>query len=105
MQAGLITEVIKVLGVETVTNKYGEKEDKYTLKYTTRANVVQKSANRTDENGQTFYDYIKQFEVRIYVPINEYDHIEYDGKEYRIINIDKNKKLRKIIIDTELVLN
>lgn len=103
MIAGSLTEPIKILGVETFTNKYGEKQDRYTLKCNTRANVIQKSGTRIDENGQTFYDYIKQFEVRFYVPVGDYDHIEYEGREYRITNIDRNKKLRKIIIDTEIV--
>lgn len=103
MQAGRLNESIKILGVETCTNKYGEREDKYVLKYNTRAYIVQKSGTRIDENGQTYYDYIKQFEIRYYVPIGDYDHIEYDGHEYRITNIDRNRSQRKILIDTEMI--
>lgn len=103
IRAGSLNEKIQVLGLETFKNVYGEMEDRYVLKCNTRAAVLQNSGTRTDENGETYYDYTKQFELRIYVPIDDYDHIMYDGKEYRIININRDKYQRKIVVDCEMV--
>ena len=48
-------------------------------------------------------DVIAMARVGMIWNVMEVDKVEYEGKEYRITNIDRNKKLRKIIIDTEIV--
>lgn len=108
MQAGLLDKTITILYKREVQNKYGEQTVTYGQteadQYKTRARVIQVSGNRTDQNNETFYTYIKRFEVRRYVPINEYDYILYNGKKYRILNIDdSNTSLQNKVIDTELV--
>ena len=103
-RAGLLTKPIKVLTPITTINEFGEQVQEYRFKYRTRARVLHDSGTRTNENGEIFYPYQKTFNVRSYVPISEYDLVEYDRKRYRVITIenrieDNNDKL----VITELI--
>ena len=68
MQAGLLDKTITILYKRETQNKYGEQTVTYGQteadQYKTRARVIQVSGNRTDQNNETFYTYIKRFEVR-----------------------------------------
>lgn len=103
-RAGLLNEVINIYSPTSTVNEYGEKIQTYTLSYTTRARVVHTSGNRSNENNEIFYSYQKSFTVRSYVPVTEYDQIEYCNKRYRILTIDNRIKVQndKVII-TELI--
>lgn len=103
-RAGLLTKIIKILEPKTEINEFGEQVQEYVLKYKTRARVLHDSGSRTTENGEIFYPYQKTFNVRSYVPITEFDVIEFEGKRYRVITIenrieDYNDKL----VITELI--
>lgn len=103
-RAGLLTKIIQVLTPTTTVNEYGEQIQEYNLKYTTRARVLHDSGSRVNENGEIFYPYQKTFNIRSYVPIAEFDLIEFEGKRYRVITIenrieDQNDKL----VITELI--
>ena len=103
-RAGLLTKIIKILTPTTTVNEYGEQIQEYNLKYTTRARVLHDSGSRTNENGEIFYPYQKTFNIRSYVPITEFDLIEFESKRYRVITIenrieDQNDKL----VITELI--
>ena len=103
-RAGLLTKTIKILKPISETNEFGELVQEYQEKYSTRARVLHDSGTRTNENGEIFYPYQKTFNVRSYVPITEFDLIEYDSNKYRVITIenrieDYNDKL----IITELI--
>ena len=103
-RAGLLNEVINILAPSSIVNEYGEKVQTYSVKYTTRAKVEHNSGTRSNENNEIFYSYQKSFTVRSYVPVTEFDLIEYNSKRYRIITIDDRIKVHndKIII-TELI--
>lgn len=103
MDAGSLTERIEILTPTIVKNEVGEQETQYILKYSTRAKKINNSGSRNLENHEIVYDYVKTFEVRLYVDVNEFDRIKYKEKYYRILNIDTNKELQKITIHTELV--
>lgn len=103
-RAGLLTKPIKILTPVTTINEFGEQVQQYELKYRTRARVLHDSGTRTNENGEIFYPYQKTFNVRSYVPISEFDLVEFDKKRYRVITIenrieDNNDKL----VITELI--
>ena len=104
MRAGLLTKPINILKPITEVNEYGEKVQQYELKYKTRARVLHNSGNRTTENGEIFYPYQKSFNIRSYVPINEYDLIEFENKRDRVITIDNRVEMYndKLVI-TELI--
>lgn len=88
LRAGLLTQPIKILTPQSEINEYGEKVQEYKLKYTTRARVLHDNGTRENNNGEIFYPYQKTFNVRGYVPVDEFDLIEYKGKRYRITTID-----------------
>lgn len=103
-RAGLLNEVITILTPTSNVNEFGEKVQTYSIRYTTRARVEHDSGTRSNENNEIFYSYQKSFTVRSYVPVNEFDLIQYNGKKYRITSIDDRIKTHndKLII-TELI--
>lgn len=103
MNAGSLTEVIGIYSPHIFKNEVGEQETEYILKYTTKANKINVSGSRDLENHEVTYNYIKTFEIRIYNNVDEFDRIKYKDKFYRILNIDTNRELQKITIQTELV--
>lgn len=104
IRAGLLNEVIDILSPTSTINEFGEKVQSYTKTYTTRAEVNHESGNRTLENSEIFYTYRKNFTVRSYVPITEFDLISYDGKRYRVLTIDNKIKMNnKKTVITELM--
>ena len=103
-RAGLLTKPINILSPQTETNEYGEQVQTYTLKYKTRARVLHDNGNRSLENGEIVYPYQKTFNIRSYVPVTEYDLIEFEDKRYRIITIENRIETHndKLVI-TELI--
>ena len=103
MRAGILTEQVQILRVKVIHNEYGEQRDIYKPWCTTRANITPVSGARTDENYEVFYEHRYKFVVRLYVDVNDFDRILWNGKQYRIINIDENKRQNNKTIITELV--
>lgn len=103
-RAGLLNEVINILSPTSTVNEFGEKVQSYDVTYTTRARVEHNNGSRGNENNEIFYSYQKTFTVRSYVPVTEFDLVEYNKKRYRIITIDDRIKVNndKLII-TELI--
>lgn len=104
IRAGLLNEIIQILTPTSTVNEFGELVQTYNVSYTTRARVSHDSGTRSNENNEIFYNYSKTFTVRSYVPVNEFDLIQYNSKKYRIISIDDRIKQNndKLII-TELI--
>lgn len=103
-RAGLLNEVINILTSTSTVNEYGEKVQTYNVTYTTRARVEHNSGTRSTDNNEIFYSYQKTFTVRSYVPVTEFDLIEYDNKKYRIITIENRvKEYNDKLIITELI--
>ena len=103
MRAGLLTEVIEVYRPQTVINEFGQQETDYVLDYRTRARLFHNSGNRNIENDEVVFNYNKTFELRHYVIIDELDRIKWNGKFYRILDIEPNKQEMKLIINCELI--
>lgn len=103
MLAGLLTEPIQILKLQVERNEYGEQMDYYKPCCTTRANITPVSGGRTDENYEVYYEHRYKFVVRLYVNVDDFDRILWNGKQYRIINIDENKRQNNKTIITELV--
>lgn len=103
MRAGGYEDRIKILKHTVVQSASGEQQISYEVIRTTRANVHQTSGNRTDQNSEVFYEYMKTFTVHKYVEVDEFDRIEYKGKQYRILSIDEDRHLNQKVITTELV--
>lgn len=103
MKAGLLKEDITVLTAVISVNDFGEESTEWVTKYQTKARLVNKSGNRTIQNAEVIYDYIKELEVRGYVPINDFDRILWNGKIYRILEILERKEYNSKIINVEVI--
>ena len=103
MIAGRLNEVIKIYNCTETVNDYGERETTYVYAYTTRAKVEFNSGHRSNENNEVVFSYAKSFNVRYYVPITETAQIEWQGKKYRILTIERRREYNDILINTELI--
>lgn len=103
MIAGILNEIIEIYVPEITRNEVGEQNTNYVLKCKTRARIIHNSGNRTTENNEVVYNYIKTFQVRSYIEISDFDRIKWNDKYYRILNIEPNKQEQQKSITTELV--
>ena len=103
MRAGILNEIITVARLQESTNEFGEQFDAYVPCCNTRANVTPMSGGRTDDNNEIFYAHTYKFIVRRYVKIGDFDRILWNGKQYRVLNIDDDRTYNQKVINAELV--
>ena len=103
MRAGLLKENIEIWQKSLTTNDYGEETEIWSLKYSTKARLVHNGGSRVIENEEVFFSHTKTFEVRDYVPVDDYDRIVWNNKKYRILNIEPDRTQMKLTIKTELI--
>ena len=92
MDAGTLNEVISVYSTTVVKNSFGEEEEQLVKKFDTRACIWHRSGGRRLTNDSIVYDYSKTIQVRYYVDIDDFDIILWEGKYYRILDIEPNKR-------------
>lgn len=103
MRAGLLYEPITILQSQITRNEYGEETTVWVNKYETKARLLHLNGNRVNENDEIVHNYMKSFEVRYYVPVDDYDRVRWNGKDYRVIDIEPNKEQMKQTIRVELI--
>lgn len=103
MRAGLLKENIEIWQKSLTTNDYGEETEIWSLKYSTKARLVHNGGSRVIENEGVFFSHTKTFEVRDYVPVDDYDRIVWNNKKYRILNIEPDRTQMKLTIKAELI--
>jgi head-tail adaptor len=103
MRAGLLKENIEIWQKSLTTNDYGEETEIWSLKYSTKARLVHNGGSRVIENEEVFFSHTKTFEVRDYVPVDDYDRIVWNNKKYRILNIEPDRTQMKLTIKAELI--
>lgn len=103
MRAGLLKEQIEIITPVITINDYGEQTTEWESKYKTRARLIHTSGGRIIPNSEVFYAHIKTLEVRDYVPVDDFDRIVWNNKEYRILDIEPDEAQMKYIIRVELV--
>lgn len=103
MEAGRLTEIIKFEKPVVVKDEYGSSQVEWQEVFTTKANVIYTSGQKTIDNYEIFHSYVKTFEIRMYHNINEKMRIVYKGNKYDILSIEHDKPYQKIIIITQLV--
>ena len=96
-------EIIEVVTPKIIIDEYGSQTTVYEHKFTTRAEMVRNSGNREITNNEVFYGERKQFSIRIYHNIEDFDIVLWNRKRYRILDIERNKEQQRIIVTTELV--
>lgn len=102
MNSALLKDPIDLYALQTNKTEYGTIKTEYVLKYHTRAFVQFNSENQTISEGEIFYPINRTFITRAYVPVTETDLIEFEGKRYKILSINKNKYYNDIEIVTTL---
>lgn len=103
MKAGVLKEKIKILRNEFVKNRFGEETECWTEVYNTRAELKHDTGSRLNVNNEILYSAIKTFKIRYYVDVDDFDRVEWNGKQYRIISIEPDVNLQCKYIKTERV--
>lgn len=103
MRSGTLREVITILRPQRIDSDYGEEKYEYVEVYKTRANVVMNPTRRNVENDEIFYDTTRTLTVRYYVPVEDLDAIDWDGKRYRIISIQPKREWNEKYITIDLI--
>ena len=103
MNSCILKDPIDIYELTTSKTEYGTIQTSYNLKYHTRAYVRFNSENLTVSEGEVYFPINRTFIVRAYVPVVETDQIEYEGKRYKILSINKNKYFNDIEINTTTV--
>lgn len=103
MQSHLLKQPIDIYELTTNKTEYGTIQTEYQLKYHTRAYARFNSENMTVSEGEIFFPVNRTFIVRSYVPVTETDQVEFEGKRYKILSINKNKYYNDTEIQTVLL--
>ena len=103
MIAGQLNDNIEIYSSYLTKNEIGEQVEEWIMKNKTKARIIHNSGSRSIENYEIVYNYVRTFQVRIYVDVNELDRIKWDNRFYRILNIDKDKERQLITITTEII--
>lgn len=104
MKAGLLNKIISVEQPSLETDEFGANSVQWeSFIDRTRAKVTYSSGNRANENNEIVFAYEVIFTVRIYHQITERMRIIWEGRKYRILSIEKDTELQRLVIKTELV--
>lgn len=103
MIAGRLTERIDIYTPKIVIDDFGSQHTEYIFKFSTRAERVRISGNREIDNNEMFYGELKQFSIRRYHPIENFDIIHYREKKYRILDIEYIKGEQRKILKCQLI--
>lgn len=90
MNSALLRNQIDIYELVETKTEYGTIKKAYDFKYHTRAYVRFNSENQVISEGEVYYPITRTFIVRSYVPVIETDVIEFEGKRYKIMSINKN---------------
>jgi SPP1 family predicted phage head-tail adaptor len=104
MNAGLLTQRIKVEKPVTVQDAYGSNNTEWTTVIESlHADVEYRHGNQLNSNGEIIYSYEVSFYVRFNEAIAEYMRITWQTRKYRILAIDRQTRLRRFAIRCELI--
>lgn len=103
MKAGMLNNIIKILSPTISKNEYGEDVETYHVARTTRARVIHNNGSKMNTNDEMVWTQSKQFEVRMYVKVDERDLIEWQHKRFKITYIEDIPEYNQKVINTELL--
>lgn len=104
MQAGRLNEIIIIQRQNYKQSESGSQKVMEWVDYKrTRSAVRYESGIRTDDNNELFFGSSVNFEIRIYHDIRELDRIIWRGKKYRILNIEEQRDVARLVIKTSLI--
>ena len=103
MNAATLKDAIDIYELVTTKTEYGTIKNDWALRIHTRAYVKFNSESQVVSEGEVWYPVSRTFIVRAYVSVVETDQIEYEGKRYKIMSINRNKYYNDIEIITQLL--
>lgn len=103
MESGRLNEIITVERPIIDQDGYGGNDVVWNEVIKTRADVQFSSGNRATENNEIVFNYNKIFTVRYYHKIDEKDRVIWNGKKYRILNLNYDRDKQYLQITTELI--
>lgn len=103
MESGRLNEIITVERPTIYQDGYGGNDVVWNEVIKTRADVQFTSGNRATENNEIVFNYNKIFTVRYYHKIDEKDRVIWNGKKYRILNLNYDRDKQYLQITTELI--
>lgn len=103
MMAGQYTEDIDVIDIVEVVNDYGEREMVERPICHTKAKVDAESGGRTESANEIVYTHNKTFYVHMYIMVTDNSVIVYEGKKYRVVNIEKRRMYNDLQVIAELI--
>lgn len=98
MQAGLLTEKVKILRRVKTESGFGGFSDTWEPERETRANVVNLTGAAGVSAREEFLSGVLSFEFHMWQKVSRDHRIEYGGERYRIEDVDLNKRKRKLIV-------
>lgn len=105
MLAGNLRYYIEIYKPTLTEDEYGQQKETYTKVKATKADVIFGSGRKEEQNQEEIFTYPKTFVIRSYHTIMERYRIKFQGKMYRILNIDVDRRAGKISITTELIID
>lgn len=99
--AGLYNTPIRIIKTKYEQDETGSMVKKDDCVICTRARIMHNGGGRGNENGDIAYLYNKQFQIHRYVQCIGYDEVEYQGRRYRILEIEDNEDYQYKMITTE----
>lgn len=103
MAAGLYNTPIRIIKTKYEQDETGSMVEVDDCVICTRARIMHNGGGRSNENGDIAYLYNKQFQIHRYVNCIGYDIVEYQGKRYRILEIEDNRDYQYKMITTEQI--
>lgn len=105
MRAGSLNEVITIERQTWSQNQtFGDqKTEVWNPVIKTRASVSYKDGMRMDDNNELFFSQQQIFMIRIYHDVQNLDRIVWKNRRYRILNIQEDRNVMRLIISTELI--
>lgn len=103
MNSALLRHTIDIYELNVHKTEYGTISTSYEKKCSVRAHVKFNSENVTVSEGEIYYPINRTFIVRAFVPVVETDRIRWEGKDYRILSINRNVYYNDIEIQTVLI--
>ena len=101
--AGQFNKVVWIKKIYHEQNEYGDQVEMWKRVMKSRAQIINLSASRTSVANETFYTDTKQLVMYDFVPVTEFDRIEIDEKDYRIITVVKQPEWRQQTLNIELI--
>lgn len=103
MRAGLLTEQIRLLRPINIVSGTGANQVTYDPAFRCRAYVQYTGGNRTNTNDEVFWVHNVIFTIRRFYNLDEKYRIEWKGRQYEILSIERKYNEQDITITTQLV--